>query len=74
MKIIQYQIKDKSHCKACNFSGIPFIKMITFRTSEDFVCAAYCPRCDRYIENVRKQDVIIRNVKGMKNDIEKMKK
>ncbi len=57
MEIIQYQIRDKSHCKVCKFFGIPFIKMIVFKTSEEFTCAAYCPRCGKYIENVKKEDV-----------------
>ena len=53
MKIIQYQTKEKTKCKACRYFGVPLIKI------KKKVYAAYCSGCNRYIENVRKIDIKI---------------
>ena len=63
MKRIQYQIKYKTLCKTCNHFAIPFIKMIIFKNSKDFVVAAYCQKCGKYIENIPRKDVKIKENK-----------
>ena len=60
MKRIQYQIKDKILCKRCNHFAIPFIKTITFKNSKSFVVAAYCQKCGKYIENIPRKDIEIK--------------
>ncbi len=60
---IQYQIKYRILCKGCNHFAIPFIKMIIFRNSKDFVVAAYCQKCSRYIENIPRKDIETRKTK-----------
>jgi len=57
MKKIQYEIKNKAHCKFCGHSGIPHIKMVTFKNSKEFSCSAICPKCGKWIENVPMKDV-----------------
>jgi len=57
MKRIQYKIDIKMQCKNCGHEGFPYIKMITFKTSNKFSAAAHCQRCGKWIENVRKKDI-----------------
>jgi len=65
MKKIQYQIKYKIKCPTCGHLGFPYIKMITFKNSDNFTCAAYCRKCDRYIDNIPKTNVQVKG-KGTK--------
>ena len=64
MKRIQYKIKHKIHCQYCKCLVVPYVKIIQFRNSKEFICAAHCPKCDRYIENVPKEYIKIK--KGLK--------
>jgi len=57
MNSIQYKIKPKKKCRACNWEGIPYVKMVIFKNTESYSCAAYCPKCGKYIENVPKSEM-----------------
>ena len=64
MKKINYQTEKKLQCKSCKHVGWPFIKMITFHNSEDFLVAAHCRKCGKYIDNVPRKNIKI--MKGRK--------
>jgi len=63
MNKIQYQIKYKIRCKACNYFAIPYIKTVIFKNSKNFLCSVYCQKCGRYIENIAKKDIEVRKIK-----------
>ena len=59
MKKIHYQTKHKILCKFCRTTGEPYIRMIRFKNSKEYLCAAYCRKCNQFIENVPRASITI---------------